>query len=136
MNRGWERDVALRQRLAWRRQQQEARQRPQPTPPVDEARQILEQLLKLYWFGLSELLPFFPQSSLEYARATKLGKNAEEAMTAAGKVWNSGDWSRSECNDVYYDLAFREVNPLNDAFANVAVEIFGPLLNHQQVRTE
>jgi exodeoxyribonuclease V gamma subunit len=102
--------------------------------PVDDPLKILEQLLKMYWSGLSKPLRFFPQSSCEYARRSKEGKNPQEAMTATTKVWTGTEWSRGECNDEYYELAFRQVKPLDETFANIAMDIFGPLLEHQEVR--
>nr|WP_321466450.1 exodeoxyribonuclease V subunit gamma [uncultured Desulfobulbus sp.] len=50
-------------------------------PPVASAGKILEQLLELYYQGLSRPLPFFPETSLAWAGA-KPGKEWDDARLA------------------------------------------------------
>jgi hypothetical protein len=43
-------------------------------------------------------------------------------------VWESWDQHRGEDADAYYKLAFRENDPLDHEFTQVAEAVFGPLL--------
>jgi exodeoxyribonuclease V gamma subunit len=99
--------------------------------PVDEGQGILEVLLKRYWEGLRSPLHFFPESSWRYAdlRLAK-EKFPEAALEQARKTWEGSEWSRGEMEHPSYQLCFRQKDPLDDLFEEIAVEVFGPLLKH------
>ena len=102
--------------------------------PVDEAKEILERLLKVYWMGLSKALKFFPDSSWAYAQAVLIkGKSKDRGAEEARKIWErSGFGERpGECEEPYFSLCFRNVDPLDVEFQEIAEEIFAPLFAHQ-----
>jgi hypothetical protein len=81
----------------------------------------LATLAGFYSGGSSELLPFFPETALAFARA--LAKGEEAAWGAAAKVWTD-----ERARDAYFSLAFRDVNPLDAKFAAHARSVCGPML--------
>ncbi|HEX2520728.1 MAG TPA: exodeoxyribonuclease V subunit gamma, partial [Terriglobia bacterium] len=100
-------------------------------PPAN-AQEILNQLLNCYWEGLRKPLPFFPQSAYVFAERRRQGKNDEEALSAARKVWMGDRHSRPEAEDPYYDLNWGNVDPVDERFRELAVTLFGPLLEHEE----
>jgi exodeoxyribonuclease V gamma subunit len=102
--------------------------------PVDEAEEILERLLKTYWMGLSKALKFFPDSSWAYTQAVLIkGKSKDRGAEEARKIWERSDFGErpGECEDPYFSLCFRNVDPLDAEFQGIAEEIFAPLFAHQ-----
>ncbi|MBF0550917.1 MAG: exodeoxyribonuclease V subunit gamma [Deltaproteobacteria bacterium] len=100
--------------------------------PVPNAHDILEQLLWLYWTGLSQPLHFFPETSWEYAK-WRLQKNspAEYAGTKAETVWLGHERKQGERSlDPHLELCFRYLNPLDEEFYRISQQIFQPLLAH------
>ncbi|MBU0987909.1 MAG: exodeoxyribonuclease V subunit gamma, partial [Proteobacteria bacterium] len=98
---------------------------------VNNAADLLENLLSLYWKGMSEPLRFFPESSFEYVQKLLLKDQAEPmALNGARQKWLASDFARGESDDPYYDLCFKSIDPLDDDFQNIAQDVFGPLLNH------
>jgi len=83
---------------------------------------LLHELLGLWWRGLCEPLPFFPETSLVWA-----GKRAFTATLE--NTWN-GDYNRSpEAADPAVAAAFRGRDPLREAdFQILADLVYGPLL--------
>src|SRR5699024_5869144 len=72
--------------------------------PCADARNILSDLLELYWRGLRENTLFFPKISFEYTQAVLLkGKSEEEALASAQKEWLSGPYDKypKEGDDLY-----------------------------------
>lgn len=99
--------------------------------PVEEAAAILEGLMQRYWEGLRRPLRFFPESSWEYAKLRlSKEKSAEGALAKARVAWEGGGFSRGEQEDPYYRLCFREQDPIDNTFEEIAVEIFEPLVKH------
>jgi len=101
--------------------------------PVDNASQLMAPLVNLYWTGLTRPLRFFPRSSYAYAKRIVTDKKPErDAMKAARREWE-GDFNREgECVDTHIKLCFHEIDPLDGEFQRLALEIFEPLLRHQQ----
>lgn len=97
-----------------------------PPLPAEQARAHLEALLALYRQGLRQPLPFFPASAKAYCeQRLRKGMTPEEALEQARKVWlpNQG---YTESDDVYYRLAFRDQDPLDGTFAELAEQVLGP----------
>jgi exodeoxyribonuclease V gamma subunit len=63
-----------------------------------------------------------------------LGKNkpSENALEKACKTWAGSKYHRGECEDPYYQLCFRNTDPLDSEFRRIAEEIFRPLIEHQK----
>jgi exodeoxyribonuclease V gamma subunit len=101
--------------------------------PVEKSKEILEDLLKKYWAGLVMPLHFFPRSSWYYASALlDKGKPHEDALESARSTWTGNDYALGECEDAYYRLCFRNTDPLDSEFQDIAENVFGPLLEHQK----
>jgi exodeoxyribonuclease V gamma subunit len=97
--------------------------------PVEEGKKILEGLLKRYWEGLKEPLHFFPEISWPYAKACFANKDLREgALEKARSTWEEDRTDEGELKDLYYRLCFAKEDPIDSAFEDIAVEVFGPLL--------
>jgi exodeoxyribonuclease V gamma subunit len=91
-------------------------------PPLAEW--DIETLCAIYKRGCSELLPFFPATSLHWLAAQRAGKE-----TFWRKDWEPSQFNaRAECLDAYVDLAWRECDPFDQNFEFLAGQIYGPLL--------
>ena len=89
--------------------------------PVDGARDRLIELLELYWSGLHKPLHFFPRTACEYAKSWEIGYKVRTVWTG------SFPDNRGERDEAYFALAFRGVDPLDDAFEACARTLFGPM---------
>ena len=97
--------------------------------PVNNSRDILGYLLKLYWNGLSKPLHFFPESSFEYAqKVLTKNKSCQTAVKDAQKKWIG--FTRGESEDRYFKLCFGKTDPLDEEFQKIAEKVFAPLLDH------
>lgn len=113
--------------------------RPLPEPfgalAPEEARKHLGRLLQLYLRGLREPLHFFPRSSLAYFERTLKPKGDLSALEFAQKKWRSSpepwDYDRGEKpegDDRFFRFVFRNVDPLDEEFERLAIEIFDPAI--------
>jgi exodeoxyribonuclease V gamma subunit len=102
--------------------------------PVEKSEAFLKGLLSAYWQGLARSLSFLPESSWAYADAVRKGLPPEEAMAKARLVWEGNDFSRGESQDPYNGLCFRGRDPLGPEFAALALELLGPILDHEEKR--
>ncbi len=98
--------------------------------PVDHHLKILMDLLNMFKSGLEKPLHFFPNSSLEYVQQEQIKGNSRiKAITQAQKKWQgSGDHARGESADLYYDVCFKMNEPLDQAFEEISIAVFGPML--------
>jgi len=102
--------------------------------PVEEAQEILADLLDIYWRGLSRALPFFAGSALAYAseKVFPPKRSRSSPMERASRFWRgSNDWD--EGNDRYNLFCFPNENPLNNEFINLALEVFEPMLRNATI---
>ena len=101
--------------------------------PVSNSTDILNDLLKLFWKGMSEPLHFFPECSFEYARRLLLKHQTKPAaLNAAKNKWTGNDFVRGESEDPYFERCFGKTDPLDDEFEKVSEEVFAPLLDHSK----
>jgi exodeoxyribonuclease V gamma subunit len=103
---------------------------------VTDCGPILQDLLGLFHQGLVRPIQFFPNASYEYAEHL-LNKAASElaALNKAKRKWLGSQFSNyatGESNDPYYDLCFRQSEPLDEVFEDIAVRVFSPLLAHSR----
>jgi exodeoxyribonuclease V gamma subunit len=99
--------------------------------PVGEPEPLLLDLLGAYWRGLVMPLPLFPRASLSYAQDVCLkDKDPQQALRRARAIWEGSEQSRGEREDFHYRLCFSAVDPLDEKFQDLSVEVFGPLLEH------
>ncbi|MBI3879700.1 MAG: exodeoxyribonuclease V subunit gamma [Verrucomicrobia bacterium] len=95
--------------------------------PVADAPAKLRDLLALYARGLCEPLKFFPESALVLHETVKSKKSP---LDRARTKWLGGERNRGECEDEYFDLFFRDTDPVDEEFAGLAQSIVAPLLEH------
>ena len=105
--------------------------------PPDEACRQLERWLRAWWRGLSAPLPFFPDTSFEFARSiARTGDDGDEAReTAAAKArdtWFGGAYRRGERLDPYFSLLHDGADPLTADFEDLAIELLVPLAGAQR----
>jgi len=99
--------------------------------PVLKYRNILKSLIQLYWDGMSEPLHFFPESSFEYARKIILKNQSKQAALNSGKnKWTGSDFARGESEDPYFERCFGKIDPLDQEFQQISVDVFAPLFAH------
>jgi exodeoxyribonuclease V gamma subunit len=103
---------------------------------VPDCRRILQDLLAVFRRGWMQPIHFFPDSSYVYAE-NLLQKAASEpvALKKAKRKWTGsqfGDYATGESNDPYYDLCFRQSEPLDEAFEEITVQVYSPLLAHSR----
>jgi exodeoxyribonuclease V gamma subunit len=102
--------------------------------PIPASKALLAELLQLYWQGLVRPLHFFPESAWRYAqRLVEKNQSAEDALKQAQKTWQNNDHGWSESADEYYQLCFRDSEPLNDEFQKLALAVFQPFIEHQRL---
>jgi exodeoxyribonuclease V gamma subunit len=102
--------------------------------PLARAPEFLAGLLDLYWQGLTRPLKFFPQTAWTYADAVlrqEAGRSRQEPIGVARLSWESNSFRKTpgECEDPYFDLCFRNVDPLDEEFQQTARAIFEPLMS-------
>ncbi len=99
-------------------------------PVADAAAQLL-CLLQWYWQGTQRLVHFFPKSALTYVETLRQDKDqqVDRALRAAQKQWAGGDFQQAppERQNVYYQLAFGDTEPLDAEFEEMAIAIFAPI---------
>ncbi|MCP4081913.1 MAG: hypothetical protein GY743_16880, partial [Planctomycetaceae bacterium] len=98
-------------------------------PPVKNARQLLGQLMEIYWQGLSEPLRFFPKSSREYQKYLREGKPDDYALGKAWHCWTGNDYQPGEYQNSHYQLAFPDPDQLNEQFVDLSDRVYSPLLD-------
>jgi exodeoxyribonuclease V gamma subunit len=102
-----------------------------PLEPVEEAAAHLRALLEWYWRGTRRLLHFFPKSALAYVETLRKDKNQDldKALRAARRQWEGDDFQQGapERENIYYQLAFRDADPLDGEFVELALAVFMPL---------
>jgi exodeoxyribonuclease V gamma subunit len=101
--------------------------------PVQDPSALLGQLLALFWEGMHQPLPFFPETSLSFARQIIIeGKSQEAALPKARVKWQGTEYNRGEGRDAYFQQCFGKRDPLDERFAALALEICRPLLAHME----
>jgi exodeoxyribonuclease V gamma subunit len=102
--------------------------------PVEDGLPLIETLLERYWSGLVAPLRFFPASSRVYAESIQVrGEEPDAALRRARDRWRGDEYRqerKGERDDPYYRVCFGEEDPLNPAFEEASLGVFGPLLDH------
>ena len=52
------------------------------------------------------------------------------ALNSGKNKWTGGDFVRGESEDLYFELCFGKTDPLDQAFQQISIEVFTPLLEH------
>lgn len=92
-----------------------------------QAKAQLSELLSLYWQGLHQPLPLFPDTSWHYAEKLVAGSDWQDALASAREaVWEANRFPESD--DVLLQIAFRDQDPLDAAFRRIAEQVCMPIL--------
>jgi exodeoxyribonuclease V gamma subunit len=86
---------------------------------VEDAHDRLLDLVSLFDQGQHEPLPFFPRTSMAFARG---------AWDKALGIWNGNQGQAGEGQEPAYRTCFRGQEPLGPGFMALAERVFGPLL--------
>lgn len=98
--------------------------------PVTNPEEYLGILVDYYKDGTSFPLNFFPESSFVYAKELLKGKGDNgRAMQMAVNRWNGGQWLSGEGEDSWYQLCFRNRDPFESPFSEIAIDLYGPFLD-------
>jgi exodeoxyribonuclease V gamma subunit len=98
--------------------------KPSHTASEANCQKQLQDLLNIYWQGLHEPLPFFPESALIYGTQKKV----EHRLNKAWDSWAGNSFKVGEKEDSAYRLCFpAETFPARD-FASLAEAIVIPML--------
>ena len=89
---------------------------------------LLQELLGIYWGGLTQPIHFFPESSLAFAEALIRKQDPGEALIEARKKWEGNNFIRAEGDDRHFKLCFGHTDPLDEAFEDLALKFFEPLM--------
>jgi len=103
--------------------------------PVADAMSVLHDLIALYAEGLGLPLPFFPNSSYEFAKRTLEGDDhsPSKIIEFARAKWLGTDFDPGEADDPWIQLCFRgALDPLNLRWQEIALGVFEPLLAHRE----
>ncbi len=102
--------------------------------PLKDNGSILLSLLGIYWNGLSDPIHFFPFLSHAYAKqVVQSSGNSKKARQTVQNKW-ANDYGWSEADDPYISLCFKHENPLDDRFEELAILVFGPILENLRER--
>jgi exodeoxyribonuclease V gamma subunit len=88
--------------------------------PVADPQGCLTGLLDLYWRGLHQPLPFFPETSREYQERVGRGESQPEALARALVKWEGSEHATGEGEEPYRQLCYRGMSPLGGPFAEIA----------------
>jgi exodeoxyribonuclease V gamma subunit len=97
---------------------------------VADAQGILAGLLDLYWYGLRQPLPLFPETSREYRERLGRGEPHSVALAQALKKWEGDERAAGEGEEPYLQLCYRGQNPLGAKFVDIAGVFWAPLLEN------
>ena len=103
--------------------------------PIQNSESILLVLLDTYWKGLSESIHLFPFAAYQYAKqVVQHAVNPDRAMRMVENKW-ANDFGWSEADDPYIAHCFKDTDPLDDQFRDLATSVFGPILkNHRELK--
>jgi exodeoxyribonuclease V gamma subunit len=91
----------------------------------------LKNLLELFRQGLEQPIHFFPETSLNYIQQIeKKPDNPNRARDSARRTWLGNDYKRGEIEDPYYYQCFKNIDPIDESFEQIAKRIYSPLLAH------
>jgi exodeoxyribonuclease V gamma subunit len=107
-------------------------------PPMKNARDVLTDLLTIYWGGLREPLQLFPRSSWTFVEKICAGKDRARARYLAENDWKSNEYddkSKGERDDRYIKLAFRNRDDvLNEEWEKISLFVFGEIFSARKRR--
>jgi exodeoxyribonuclease V gamma subunit len=107
-------------------------------PPMENAREVLTDLLTIYSGGLCEPLRLFPRSSWTFVEKIFAGKDRGRARYLAENDWKSNendDKSKGERDDTYIKLLFRNRDDaLDEEWEKSSLSVLGPIFSARKRR--
>jgi exodeoxyribonuclease V gamma subunit len=107
-------------------------------PPMENAREVLTDLLTIYWGGLCEPLRLFPRSSWTFVEKIFAGKDRGRARYLAENDWKSNendDKSKGERDDAYIKLVYRNRDDaLDEEWEKSSLSVLGPIFSARKRR--
>ncbi len=101
--------------------------------PLESGIDTLVKLLEIFYMGIKEPIKFFPQTSNKYAEQIMKGKNTDEALKSAINEWYGTEFSADkESEDAYFKLCFGKIDPLDEIFRDIAMNIYAPILTNMR----
>ncbi|MCP4159227.1 MAG: exodeoxyribonuclease V subunit gamma [Deltaproteobacteria bacterium] len=99
---------------------------------IDDPRPYIMTLLNIYWNGLRSPLHFFPDSSYEYSSLLfEKGKDSDYAVKKSKERYHGSNFNAGEKKfDSYGDICFRNYDPIDSQFEDLAVKIFEPYFKY------
>ena len=105
---------------------------------MENAREVLTDLLTIYWGGLRQPLRLFPRSSWTFVEKIVAGKDRRRARYLAENDWKSNEYddkSRGERDDGYIKLAFRNTDAvLDEEWEKISLLVFKPIFSARKRR--
>ncbi|WP_170920388.1 exodeoxyribonuclease V subunit gamma [Desulfacinum hydrothermale] len=99
---------------------------------VTNPEEHLRTLLDLWREGQRRPLPFFPDTSWEFADRFKKNKSINDALARCARTFQDDHNPWGEGFDPFVSMAFRGKDllkaPLVDAFRKIALKVYGPIL--------
>jgi len=96
---------------------------------VEEPLTVLKEFLDVYRQGLCKPVHLFPKSSHAYAEAMKKYGKDKRATQEARRTWEGSRYQRGEAGDAALLLCFAGTDPLDDEFRELALAVYGPILD-------
>jgi len=93
-----------------------------------DAKEILKDLLQIYWLGLKRPIHFFPESSYKYMESYLKYGDHKKALESAKKIWEGNPpYKRGEKEDPYIRLCFKGRDPFDKEFFELSRIIYESL---------
>jgi exodeoxyribonuclease V gamma subunit len=104
------------------------------------ARNELEQILKVFMSGKTEIVPFIPEMSFAFANSYLEHEDPEHAQQRAEMTWFNGDASRGNkspppSNNPYYSRAFECPEDFGRPFTDISMMLLMPLITNRWAPT-
>jgi exodeoxyribonuclease V gamma subunit len=101
---------------------------------VPAAGPCLQNLLDIYWQGLTRPLPLFPRASWAYLEALRAGKAPGKIRALVRQAWDN-EFSGGDLIDPYLARCFGAADPFEfPAFAELAETVMGPIWENENGR--
>ena len=96
--------------------------------PVADSRALLARLVALLSQGRREPLPFFPNASKVFVKASRSARSGvRPALDQAQAAWLGTGFVWAEADDAHVDYVYRREFPADKRFGPLALEVWEPL---------
>ncbi len=95
---------------------------------AEQAARHLERLVTLYRQGSVAPVPLFLNASVAYVEKFLKEGDGQAALAAAKGKWGSTEYYTGDGDDPWHAQAFRDSEPCDERFAEVAISVWEPIL--------